>query len=111
MSDKRKQTIDTIRVLGIKKADLAQLADIKPCRISEYFRGKPLSAEKTQRLESTVENIAKVWINLGIKTDLSDTEGFARLLAHVERSLAGEHLDEIAAETQSIAARCNLFSK
>jgi plasmid maintenance system antidote protein VapI len=85
MDDKRKRIVTMIRVLGIKKADLAQLADIKPCRVSEYLRNRPLSEEKTQRLENAVENIATVWTNLGIKTDLSDTEGFAKLLAYVNR--------------------------
>jgi plasmid maintenance system antidote protein VapI len=104
MDDNRRRIATTIRVLGIKKTDLAQMADIKPCQISDYLRSRPLSEEKTQRLETSVENIARVWTSLGIKTDLSDVEGFGRLLAHVNQHET-EQLANETAEFARIASR------
>jgi len=96
MDDNRRRIATTIRVLGIKKTDLAQMADIKPCQISDYLRSRPLSEEKTQRLENSVENIARVWTTLGIRTDLSDLEGFTKLLAHVNRCETEQLVNETA---------------
>jgi plasmid maintenance system antidote protein VapI len=99
MDDNRRRIATTIRVLGIKKTDLAQMADIKPCQISDYLRSRPLSEEKTQRLENSVENIARVWTSLGIRTDLSDVEGFSKLLAHVN----SYETEQLVAETTKFA--------
>jgi plasmid maintenance system antidote protein VapI len=96
MDDNRRRIATTIRVLGIKKTDLAQMADIKPCQISDYLRSRPLSEEKTRRLENSVENIARVWTTLGIRTDLSDLEGFTKLLAHIDRCETEQLVNETA---------------
>ena len=103
MDDNRRRIATTIRVLGIKKTDLAQMADIKPCQISDYLRSRPLSEEKTQRLENSVENIARVWTSLGLRTDLSDVEGFGRLLAHVNEC----ETEQLVRETVRFAAQAS----
>jgi hypothetical protein len=118
MGDKRKQIATTIRVLGIKKTDLAemvangQIYKFKPCQISDYLRGRPLSEEKAARLEKIVEDVERVWTTLGIRTDLSDLEGFTKLLAHIKHCETEQLVTETARfarqASQGLEASCSL---
>jgi len=83
MRNTRQETKNAIRVLDIPKIQLARMVGLEPSRISEYIRDKSLTADKTEKIENAVRQIAKVWTSLGIRTDLSDVEGFGKLLAHI----------------------------
>ena len=96
MRNTRQETKNAIRFLDIRKIQLARMVDLEPSRISEYIRDKSLTADKTEKIENAVRQIAKVWTSLGIRTDLSDVEGFNKLLAHVNRWETEQLVNETA---------------
>jgi plasmid maintenance system antidote protein VapI len=83
MHNPRQETINAIKFYEIPKTKLSRKIGVEASRISEYVRGKNLPTATTEKIESAVRDIVKVWTGLNIKTDLSDTEGFDRLLAYV----------------------------
>jgi plasmid maintenance system antidote protein VapI len=96
MRNTRQETKNAIRVLDIPKIQLARMVGLEPSRISEYIRDKSLTADKTEKIENAVRQIAKVWTSLGIRTDLSDVEGFGKLLAHINHCQTEELVNETA---------------
>jgi plasmid maintenance system antidote protein VapI len=103
MDSIRNETKNAIKLLGIPKSQLARMAGLEASRISEYIRDKSLPTATTEKIESAVRNIVKVWTGLGIKTDLSDTEGFSRLLAHMSRC----ETEQLANETAEFARQAS----
>jgi len=98
---KQQETTNTIKTLEIPKTKLARRAGVESSRVSEYIQGKSLPTATMVKIESAVEDIARVWTSLGIKTDLDDTEGFAKLLTYVNSVLAGEQFAEIAKQQEA----------
>jgi hypothetical protein len=92
MHNPRQETINAIKFLEIPKTKLSRRAGVEASRTSEYIQGKSLPTATTEKIESAVRDIVKVWTALGIKIDLSDTEGFARALKAADEAILKEYV-------------------
>jgi plasmid maintenance system antidote protein VapI len=100
MPNPRQETKDAIRFLDIPKIQLARMVGLEPSRISEYVRDKSLSADKTEKIENAVRQIAKVWTVLPIRVDLNDLEGFARAVKIADFTIEQADAEDAAARLQ-----------
>ena len=98
------ETINAIKFLDIPTTKLARIAGIEPARVSEYVRRKSLPADKAEKIESAVRNIAKVWTIIPVRVDLNDLEGFARAVLIADEIVRGEANIRMAAETDKLAS-------
>ena len=109
---RQEETIKAIKRLEIPTTKLSRRAGVETSRVSEYVRGKILPTVTTQKIESAVRDIAKVWDSLGIKTELDDTEGFDRLLAYIHQceteQLANETVRFAALAGEGLNASCSV---
>jgi plasmid maintenance system antidote protein VapI len=117
MRNTRQETKDAIKFLEIPKTKLARMVGLEASRISEYVRDKSLPAATTEKIESAVRDIVKVWTILPVRVDLSDLEGFARAIQIADDIVRGEQRlenEQIAAETSELVRQIEqvpLFSK
>src|SRR5207302_6896070 len=98
MENPRQETINAIVKLRISKIGLAALAKVSSGAISDYMRGRSLSADKDSRIEEAVLQVVKVWTCLPVKTDITDPESFARAIRIADAAIATEQLDTATAE-------------
>jgi plasmid maintenance system antidote protein VapI len=101
----RNETKNAIKFLGIPKSQLARMAGLEASRISEYIRDKSLPAATTEKIESAVRDIVKVWTILPVRVDLNDLEGFARAIQIADDIVRAEANNRITAETQKFATQ------
>jgi hypothetical protein len=99
MQKTRTDTINAIKFLDIPITKLARMADLEPSRVSEYVRGKSMPTDKTEKIETAVRDIVKVWSVLPVRVDLSDMEGFKRAILIADDILHQEEMQSIAAAT------------
>ena len=98
MENSRQETINAIFQFRIPKIGLAALANVSSGRISDYMRGRSLSADKVSRIEDAVLQVVKVWTCLPVKTDIADPESFARAIQIADAAIAKEQFDSASAE-------------
>jgi plasmid maintenance system antidote protein VapI len=96
MRNTRQETKDAIRFLDIPKIQLARMVGLEPSRISEYIRDKSLTADKTEKIENAVRDIAKVWTVLPVRVDLNDLDGFARAVKIADWTIEQAELENTA---------------
>ena len=98
MRDGRYPTIKAIEDWKIRNGDIAQIAGVLPCRVSDYTSGKPITELIASRIEAAVADILRVWKTFApIKIALDDPEAFAKaveLADKVHEKLAAEIQDE-----------------
>ena len=94
----RQDFINAVLTLQIPKIGIARMTGLDQSRISEYLRGKSLTANKVEKIESAVSNIVKVWTVLPVKVDISDREGFARAVQIADNAIAQSELENLMGE-------------
>lgn len=92
----RYKTAKAIRDWAIPKSDLAALADVLLCRVSDYCSGKRLPPYIISRIEETVEKVVRVWSTLPVKTDISDHQSFTKALEIADAAIAKVDAEDAA---------------
>jgi|SRR5438094_6837521 len=98
MRDGRYPTIKAIEDWKIRNGDIAQIAGVLPCRVSDYTSSKPVTELIASRIEAAVADILRVWKTFApIKIALDDPTAFAKaveLANQVHAKLAAEIAQE-----------------
>jgi plasmid maintenance system antidote protein VapI len=95
----RYKTTRAIKDLEIPKSDLAALADVLPCRVSDYISGKRVPSAIAARIEEAVANVVKVWSTLPVRVDISDQRGFAKAVEIVDAAIAKVNAEDAVQES------------
>jgi len=84
----RHLTVARIRELNLRRGDISRLAGTRGQRVSDYMNGRPIPRDVEIQIERTVEEIQKVYTAFPVKLDLSDIEGFRRVLQIINHIIA-----------------------
>jgi hypothetical protein len=98
----RYKTTKLIRDWEIPKSDLAALADVLPCRVSDYISGKRLPPHIATRIEEATAAVVKVWSTLPVRVDISDQRGFARAVEIADAAIAKVDAEDAAASRPDV---------
>jgi plasmid maintenance system antidote protein VapI len=98
----RYKTTKAIKDWEIRKSDLAQLADVLPCRVSDYCSGKRVPPSIASRIEEAVAKVVKVWSVLPVRTDISDQASFAKALEIADTAIAKIDAEDAASAPQNM---------
>lgn len=101
----RYKTARAIKDWEIPKSDLAQLADVLPCRVSDYVSGKRVPSAIATRIEEAVANVVKVWTVLPVRTDISDQRSFAKALEIADAAIAKVDAEDAAQDSPGLRIR------
>jgi len=92
----RYKTTRAIKDWEIPKGDLAQLADVLPCRVSDYISGKRVPSAIATRIEEATANVVKVWGTLPVRVDISDEQSFIKALEIANAAIAKVEAEDAA---------------